>query len=259
VKASNFRLFKIEDIESNTIEVKFSGNGITPSNLTPSEMAELLISFEKAIISVVEENYPEIDFMGESHLRFDDIGHRSLSLRSLIIDYQDYYKEGFLTIVNSVNSSEDDDLPKEVSTFLRKVNRVTDIYDCEANLGYSTINNKFKSLAKIIDLCKKEPVKRFKIEKSLHGILSKVITEPTPKIYIRLHNGSSIGMTVSKDQIKQFRQYCDEQVKINGIATFTSDSFRITSFELKSLAPFELLSPIETSFFLKKLANKKNE
>ena len=45
----------------NILELNFSGNGINPDVVKPSEIATQVVNFENALFQVIKDKHPEID------------------------------------------------------------------------------------------------------------------------------------------------------------------------------------------------------
>src|SRR5437773_8090518 len=90
---------------SDILELRFSGNGINPSAVKPHEIAELIISFEKALLSVIKQEHSEIDI--ETLLfSFEAIRDESLDLRFVPIKVAEVVLSSYLLIATSLTTGD---------------------------------------------------------------------------------------------------------------------------------------------------------
>src|SRR4028118_1337747 len=98
------------DQDHHIIELKFEGNGIKPSKVKASEVAELIASFESAIVSVIKQQHAAINDT-EIFISFEQIEDKSLSLKCLAHRAREYVFPALLTIAASFSNNAYSGLP----------------------------------------------------------------------------------------------------------------------------------------------------
>ncbi|NCX95091.1 MAG: hypothetical protein EBX41_01535 [Chitinophagia bacterium] len=93
-----------------SIELKFEGDNIKPSDVKASEIAELIKSFEGAVEGVVREKHPEIK-KELVLISFDEVKHESISIRCVAHKATEYVLPAYLTIATSFSENNFSGLP----------------------------------------------------------------------------------------------------------------------------------------------------
>ena len=70
----------MENQQNDIIELRFSGNGINPYQVKPSEIADLIKSFEQALTLTIKSTHPEVN-TDIILFTFDSIHDESLDIR----------------------------------------------------------------------------------------------------------------------------------------------------------------------------------
>jgi len=242
-------------IESNVLELKFQGNGINPNKLTPSEIADLLKSFESCIRSIAISENPEISSFDGS-IKYSDIGHRSLSFRYVLEKSQELIKGAFIVLTSAISSENIDNLPKDCLSAVTKFAKFNKQWDCKAYMGYYSPNNKsFNELAQFHEITKRSEFKNFKQNKTVFGDLVKLDVENL-RADFRLINGKAVNCKIKRTQIKKLRGFVGEQLKIKGEFSVSGETLEMKrSFILLEFKPEKLLSINETIDFIRSTLN----
>lgn len=241
-----------KDINSDILELKFSGNGISPYKMSNKEMADMLIAMEDCIMPIVMRENPEIEFDRDGLINFVEIGFESVSIRSRMVQYVNKIKDGLLILTLSLNTSNFSDLPAKSRAALNRISKFSSDYSCTANIGYSK-NDFFNPLAEI----KKTRSKRtsyFKQYTEVIGRLIKIDVENLEAI-IRGVNGIAIKFDISDSDVIEYRDWLKEEVKLSGTAKVNGSSFNIAGFEKAKLEPYKFLSIRKTEEIFKNLEN----
>lgn len=230
---------------SNTLELRLSGNDIRPNSLSLRDMASILTSFDDALRPMLIKDYPEIDFTG-NYIGVREISVGSISHRFDIMKHNEEVRVTYLKLVRCLRDKSIDELPPESTAAIRRLSGLGNKLNCTTSFGFFEPSEKrFISLVKL-DSLKPTPVKKLKSYKVLYGKLVKLGDDENPKANIRLINGEMVSSVIKDKDIRKYREFLWENVKVTGTALISSKTYKIVSFNLESMIPFNLLSIDDT-------------
>ncbi len=241
--------------QSNIVELKFTGGGISPTKLTPKEVASMLVAFDDALRPLLAQMYPEVNF-GDNYVGLVNVGNRSLSLRYRLKEHPDKLRKGFEHLASSVAHNLIDDLPLPSANAAKKIARFATKTESTAQLGYYHEQEDTFDLVADFAPYKKTSFKRVRTNKVLYGKLIKLGDDKSPRAHIRLINGSVISSNIEPSQVLKYRDLLWENVKIMGEALISGQTLKITSFKIDSMVKHDLLPLGETVASIRKILKK---
>ncbi len=236
--------------ETDILELKFEGDGINPGKVKPHEIAELIVSFEKALLSTIKQNNPEID--SESLLfTFQEVKNESIGLRfSPII--QDIVKSvvlaGFLSISNSFKEGDFSHLPSTAIANLKTITKFSKKYKCHGSFKHNDeVVSSFTPHTEIST----DKVKWIKQETTIYGKLVDIGGE-NPNVHIKISDDQTLIFKTSEANAKSLAPKLYEKVAVKGIAKFNPTTLEIVEFKLTDISAY---SPGKTFSAIQKLRN----
>lgn len=226
--------------EKDILELKFDGNGVNPATVKPHEIAELINSFEKALLSTIKQNNPEID-TDTLLFTFEDLQNKSLSLGfktlaypSNNIDLKAIVVSGFLAITSGFNESNFSDLPIQTITHLKTFTKFSKRHNCNGSFRHNDIVVSSFTPATEVSTDK---VKWLKEEATLYGKLIDSGGE-NPNVHIKVSEDQTIIFKVSEAEAKELATRLYEKVAVKGIAKFNPKTLEVIEFKLIEVTPY---------------------
>ena len=239
------------------LELKFEGNGVNPGSVKPHEIAELVNSFEKSLLSTIKQNNPEIDtenllFTFES-LKNESlgIGFKTIAYPSDNVDLKAIVVAGFLTITAGFNEGNFSALPLLAISHLKTFTKFSKRHDCSGTFKHNDqVVTSFTPSTEI----NTDRIKWLKEETTLFGKLIDSGGE-NPNVHIKISDDQTIIFKVSESEAKTLAARLYEKVAVNGIAKFNPKTLEIIEFKLIEITPY---APGKTLSAIKKLRSITN-
>lgn len=220
--------------DSEIIELKFEGNGIKPSKVKASEIADLIRSLEDSIMSIVRSNHPELD---EDYvlISFEEIKESSLSLKCRAHKAASYVIPAYMAITASFEQHNFNNLPKTSIEALRTITRFSKRHDCDGAFirndhRLATFNPKTEVAYRATDLIKGET--------TIYGEVKKAGGE-VPRVTLRINGEYSIHFEVKKEIAIQLASQLYKEVGLIGTATWDRNTYRVLDFKAKGVVNLE--------------------
>src|SRR5450631_3013788 len=123
--------------EDEILELKFEGNQGNPETIKPHEVADLITNFERALLSTIKQNNPEIN---TDHLliSFHSIENKSLDLKFKKHAAKEIILAAFTLISSSINTSNYKELNSDTVESLKEITRFTKRHNCIGSLRYQS-------------------------------------------------------------------------------------------------------------------------
>jgi len=216
------------DTTTEIIELKFDGNGIKPSKVKSSEIAELIISYENAITSIIKAEHPEIN-EGYIFISLEEIKEGSLSLKYLAHQAKSYVLPALFLITNSFENHNFNQIPNTAIEDLRSIIRFAKKYRCDG----SFIQNG-KSLATFnqdteVSYNDAETIKG---ETTIYGEVQIAGGKKNPRTTIKINDEYTISFEVSKEIAKQLASQLYNEVGLIGIAKWDKRTYKVLEFRV---------------------------
>ncbi len=230
------------DNATKIIELKFDGNGISPFCVKASEVAELLVSYERSLLSVIKEHHPGV---GEDDLfvSFKEIVEGSLSLKYVAHKADTYVLPALQEITKAFQLQNYNHIPNHCIEDLRVLVRFTKRHNCS---GYFISNGEnLASFDGKTEVAYNES-QIIKGETIIYGEVQAAGGKKTPRITLRINNDYLLSFEVKKETAKQLAAYLYGEVGLKGIAKWDKKSYRVLDFKVESVLVLEQKTLKET-------------
>lgn len=234
--------------DTEILELKFEGGGVNPGTVKPHEIAELINSFERALLTTIKQNNPEID-CDSLLFTFQEVKNESIGLRfSPVI--QDTIKaavlSGFLTVSQSFNDGNFSNLPAPAIVSLKSITKFSKKHKCGGSFKHNneTISSFTPDTEIVID--KNKWVKQ---ETTIYGKLIDSGGE-NPNVHIKISDEQTLIFKASEAEAKILATKLYEKVAVKGIAKFNPITLEILEFKLTDISAY---SPGKTFSAIQKL------
>lgn len=216
------------------LELKFDGGGINPSSVKPHEIAELIISFEKALLSTIKELTPEID---TEHLlfSFEKIDDKSLDLLfKPIPKLRTVVVASYSLISSSISSGDLSRLNNQTIDNLKAFPKFSKKYNC---VGHLNLNNETLSTftGSTQFLNNRNPT--VKGQTTIYGKI-KDAGGDNPNVHININDEYDLIFKVSEARAKELAHKLYENVALTGIAKWDTETFKIIGFTLTDILEY---------------------
>lgn len=222
-------------IENNTdiLEIRFSGNGITPNAVKPHEIAELIIAFEKSLLSDIKEKHPEID-TNQLLFGFQEVKDASIGIRFSPKLVRNIVIGSFTVISTSFQTGDFSSLSNNTISELKPLTKFSKNYKCsgEFNLNGSTLST-FTGTTEI--QYNKNPIIEGEIQ-----LFGKIIDAggDNPNVHLKINEDYKIIIHTSESIAKQLAYKLYEKVSLIGTAKWDAITYEIKSFKIKDVVDF---------------------
>jgi hypothetical protein len=224
------------DTNNDRLELKFEGNGIKPNAVKPSEIATLIDSFEKALLSVIKIDNPEID-TDTVLFSFEDIKHESIGLGFSLLkndNIKPILIASYLSLTQGISNSDYSTLPNAAIKHLKTILKFTQKYKCNANfnhngktLGTITSNTYIKS-------------SKDNLLKGFITVFGELIDAggDNPNIHLKIANEYSVTISADKQKVKELGTRLYEYIGLKGNAKWDAVSSKIIEFKLSEVLDY---------------------
>lgn len=235
-----------------TFEIRFHGGGINPSAVKASEVADLIQSFEKAILATVHDLYPELDLDNYAYLSFQSIKNESLGLGLAPERAQDEFKEGHLKVAHSISENNFNDLPYSAIENLKVISKFNKKHNCNCDYLYNSEKKAELTPATVIEFNKNLLIKG---ETTIYGKIERV-GGAEPRIVFKDHTDNKIYFEVTEDQAKQIASRLYEEIALTGVATWDKKTYRVVNFKVNEITDLNKNSLTETFSAIQEIIGK---
>lgn len=242
-----YLFYKIKNYKSlsERLKIKFTGNEIEPRKVTANEFAEIVASYENALLSVIKKNHPArqgIDFIS-----IVDVKHESLTIEA--DPHTPDVKEAANEINTAIKQGKVNRLPfdtiKNLIVFQSFVNK----YNCRAILngidGVETAEINTSTDIKITESL------YYKGETTVYGRIIR-IGGSEPKVRIQTDNGKYLSVVTSRKNAKELSPNLYSRIGIKGTGKWKKETDELVEIKAKS---FVVVSDLPLTERLKGLSN----
>lgn len=222
-------IFKVD-----ILELKFEGNGVNPSNVKPREVAELILNFEKSLLSTIKEQNPEID-TDQLLFSFEEIRNESLDLKFLTRSVREVVLSAYTLITTSLNSGDFSLLNSETISSLKSITRFSRKYECS---GQFNLNGKVLSTFTPTTEISVDKPRLIKGETTIFGKLIDSGGE-NPNVHIRITEDQVLIFDTTEAHAKALATKLYEKVALSGIAKWDAKTMKILDFKLADILEYK--------------------
>ena len=215
------------DNNDNIIELKFSGNGVSPDTVKPHEIAELIINFEKSLLSTIKDQHPEID-TDELLFSFNKIHNESLDLRFIPKRVAEIVISSYALISTSFKTGDYSALNKNTVDSLKNITKFSKKHDCVGYFNHNGVT--LSTFTPSTEISVRKPT----ILKEQTTIFGKLIDSggDNPNVHLRISDEQVLIFSTSHSYAKELAAKLYERVALKGIAKWNADTLKIEDFKL---------------------------
>ena len=226
------------------LEIKLTGEGISPDKLRSKELAEVIESVENMIASTVVYKNPEL---AKDSIKVSLTGVKT---GSAIYDFLPNLEELTIPaardIANYINQPEAGSLTlsKDATSSLKKLCAFTKVFNKrhdDSNIEISIVNGTREKLATITPDTEIFEAYPFSGETTLYGEITRVGGKE-PKIQFKTFDDRIIYCTTSREIAKKAGSMLYNIVGLHGLAEWDSETFEIESFHVYEISEYEDVS-----------------
>ena len=218
---------------NNIIELCFRGEGITPDNLKASEVADLITSYEEALLNVIARNNPEIN-LEEIFVSLIGIEENSVHLK-LKPKVVGVVISAAIVINTAIISNQYQTLPFKSVESLGRIWTFTKRRNCSGEISGD------ESLPVAII----SPETEIKIsdeffyqgDTTIYGKVERV-GGSTPRVRLKLDDDQVIYTEINESVAKRLAKDLYEEVCIKGFAKWRKENLKIEEFKVEQVIDF---------------------
>ncbi len=220
--------------ESNILELNFSGNGISPDTVKPSEIANQIVNFEETLLHVIKDKYPEIN-TEEILFSLDRIEDNSLDIIFKPLMAVAIVLNSYNLVSESINSNDFSILPIESVKSLNRIAKFTKKHDCIAT--FKLDNNNMSSITKDT-IIEKVDLGVFKGETTLYGKLTDIGGEK-PNLHLKLNDKENIIIDITEEDAQKLAVNLYQFIGLKGSAVWDAETYKVIKFKFNDIVPYK--------------------
>lgn len=221
------------EIENDILEIRFSGNDVKLSAVKPHEIAELIIAFEKSLLSDIKTRHPEINTT-ELLFVFKEIKDASIGVRFTPKLINNIVVESFLLISSGFETGDFSYVSNETIAELKQITKFSKKYNCsgEFNLNNRTLSS-FTTTTEI--QYNKNPIVEGEVK-----LFGRVMDSggDNPNVHLKVNDEYTIIIGTSEAFAKELAHKLYEKVSLIGIAKWDALTYEIKSFKIQEIIDF---------------------
>lgn len=221
------------EYNDNILELNFSGNGINPYTVKPSEIATQVVNFEEILLNVIKENNPEID-TDQILFSFINIGDKSLDIFFKPLLAIPLILASYQQISDGINSNDYSNLPAKSVESLNKIAKFTRKYDCIAT--FKLDNRSLSSITKET-IINKIDYGVFEGETILYGKLTDIGGEK-PNLHLKINEENKVIIDISEEVAQKLAINLYQYIGLKGSATWDAETYQVIKFKFNSVVPY---------------------
>jgi hypothetical protein len=220
------------------IEIRVSGEDITPDKMSSRDVGELIASIEQMIAFIVARDNPSLGIDQSQVI----VGLASVKQGSYVLQFQTPFEaevgKAYNEVTDAINEENYNNLPAQSVEALEKVRKFTRKYRTETELWEK--NGQYRQLAKVttntrIDI--ENILLRGKT--TLYGTVVRVGGENQPTVQIRLLDGNIQTCEIRTQNIaRQLGERLYSRVGVRGTATWDRRDMSLQSFRIEQVTSY---------------------
>lgn len=216
------------------LELNFSGDDINPDAVKPSEIANQIVNFEKALLHVIKNKNPEID-TDQVLFSFTNIGYNSLDIFFKPILAISIVLSSYAQITKSINNNDYSNLPSESIQSLNMIAKFAKKYNCEASFK---LDNEVKSTITKETVINKTTDEVFKGNTILYGILTDIGGEK-PNLHLKINENQKIIIDISEQVARDLAPKLYQYIGLKGYAVWDAETYIMKEFKFNDIVPYQ--------------------
>lgn len=209
------------------LQVRFSGNEISPGKVKPHEIAEIITAIEKSLLSVIKEKHPEID-TDQLLFSLEEVSNQSLGFGFTPRLVANIITSCYSFISTSVSTGDFSKLNNDAITNLKVLTRFAKKYNCvgDFNLNGETISTITPTTEIVVN---KKPLIKGDVK-----LFGKVLDAggKNPNVHILINDEKELIFPTSETNAKELAYKLYEKVTLIGTAKWDPDTYEIKEFKL---------------------------
>ncbi|MCE5204728.1 MAG: hypothetical protein LLF80_01290 [Porphyromonadaceae bacterium] len=214
----------------NILELNFSGNGINPDVVKPSEIATQIVNFENVLCQVIKNKHPEID-TEQVLFSFCNIGNNSLDIFFKPLLAIPLVISSYLLITESINNNNYTQIPSEATYALKNIVKFTKTYECVATFKLN--NNELSKITNETQI-KKMITNVFKGDTVIYGKLIDIGGEK-PNLHLKVNEDYKVTIDIPEDEAQKLAIKLYQYIGLKGEAVWDAETFKVMSFKYSSI------------------------
>jgi len=232
------------------MEIRLVGENISPDNITASELAEVLVNLEKAIVEIAQSKG---DKEVEASISLVSIENKCAKLG--LYPHSTYAAEAFYDFTLAVKDGNYADLPRSSIDPIRNLVKFSQKKGCEIELRNQPDSE--KPDAKITPATEIVIPDLYVASNTvIYGIVERVGGATRPRVSIKVSGEKLIHCDVSKDMAKELGKRLYSWVGLLGKARWDIEDHSIVSFEILDITEYEDTSASEAMSGLAELCGR---
>ena len=224
------------------LELKFAGNGISPETVKASEIANLIVNFERTLLQQAKAEEPGID-TDEVLFCFERIDNKSLDLIFKPVKVKDIITKSYIVIATAFSTGDYSHVNRAAIAPLKEIVKFSKKHHCE---GYFNLNNDtLSTFNETVDIVYDYPTSS-KGETTIYGKIIRIGGED-PKLHFRINDEEKLIFDIDEALAKKLSPRLYEFIGLSGIATWNLFNFHIENFEIKSIIQLDN-KPLSATF-----------
>lgn len=236
------------DNDNDILELRFSGNDVNPSNVKPREIAELIIGFEKALLSEIKERHPQYD-TEQLIFSFEQIKNESIGLCFKPRLIKDIVVASYTLISNGFETGDFSEISNKTIKELKAITNFSKKHNCtgQFNINGSTISS-FTPQTEIA--YNKNPIIKGDI-----NIFGRVIDAggDNPNVHVKISDVQTLIISTTEGNAKALARKLYEKVNLFGTAKWDAITYEIKEFKILEITDFTAGQTLNAIHELRKL------
>jgi hypothetical protein len=217
------------------MQITFSGKDITPETIRAHDLADIIISVEDSLTSIIRKSNPSAD---PEHLVIGlvniETGSTKLKFSSQIPGLA---VSAFIALTTSIGANDYTSLPPSSVRAIQKISDFAKKRNCEAVfvVPSDTTHSAKITPETVINMPEDAFVNG---ETTVYGMIERV-GGASPKVVIRTGANKSISCVVSEDLAKELATRLYSWMGLRGTATWCTEDYTMEEFKIEDITTYE--------------------
>lgn len=219
--------------QEETLEIRLTGEGMKPTKLKASEVAELISAYENALLRVIERTNPEIN-LDKVTISLVDIQENS-SHFLFVTNVKSAVFAAAAAINVALTAETTEKLPYKTVESLHEIWKFTRKKGCATTFSGAGMPSAIIVPTKPIEITKEF---FFESETTIYGTIERV-GGAEPKVRIRLDDEQVLYLIIDEAKAKRLAGRLYESIALKGTAKWRKDDRRLEGFTIEEILHFD--------------------